>query len=57
MFVPGVYNTPSQNMEAALKARLAVLDSARNVQARLRDDPVVLRPITGGNGRIINIHV
>ena len=57
MFVPGVYNTPSQNMDAVRQARLAVLDSARNVQARLRDDPVVLRPITGGNGRIINIHV
>lgn len=54
----GDYTTQAlANVQALSRARAKVIDEGMARQAKLRDDPTVTRPISGGSGQILNILV
>ena len=50
-------NQALANVQALSRARAKVIDDGMAHQEKLRTDPVIPRPISGGNGQILNILV
>ena len=50
-------NQALPNLLALQAARAKVINTAQEIQEKLRSNPAIPRPISGGNGKIINILV
>ena len=57
MGIFGNYPAGIANLEAMSRARTKVIDEGMARQAHLRADPLLAKPISCGNGRIVNILV
>lgn len=50
-------NQALANVQALSRARAKVIDQGFAAREKQRTDPVIPRPISGGNGQILNILV